>query len=91
MVTAILLYKGYICEVFVIGSNKCSLLTVMERFNRFDPSIHITAEDISFLPRLITEVGSAMVSKECGLSKNMMLHFSTAHPLYMKANVVRNS
>ncbi|EYC12226.1 hypothetical protein Y032_0048g1675 [Ancylostoma ceylanicum] len=94
----IILYKRFIDDVFVIGSSYTELTTTLANLNSQDVNIKFTVEEPSrdgFLPFLNTKVricnGTTDIRwyrKES--SKNIILHSRSAHPTYMKVNVVRN-
>ncbi|EYC40349.1 hypothetical protein Y032_0618g708 [Ancylostoma ceylanicum] len=71
---------------------------MLNNLNSCDPNIHFTVEspdDSGFLPYLNTKVRICDGTKEFlwykkPFFKNIILHSRSAHPLYMKANVVQN-
>ncbi|EYC30718.1 hypothetical protein Y032_0004g1730 [Ancylostoma ceylanicum] len=97
LVTGILFYKRYIDDVFVIGSTASDLHTMIENLNSRDTNIRFTVEspdDSGSLPNLNTKVQICNGTKQFlwykkPIAKNIMLHSRSAHPLFMKANVIR--
>ncbi|EYB98247.1 hypothetical protein Y032_0133g1796 [Ancylostoma ceylanicum] len=98
LVTGILFYKRYIDDVFVIGSTAFDLHTMVENLNSCDPNIRFTVEspdDSGSSPYLNTKVRicngtTQFLWYKKPIPKNILLHSRSAHPLYMKATVVRN-
>ncbi|EYB81102.1 hypothetical protein Y032_0392g576 [Ancylostoma ceylanicum] len=94
----IIFYKRYIDDVFVIGSSFSALTSTLAKLNSMDVNIKFTMEDRDedgFLPFLNTRVRFCNGKPEIRWyrkpsSKNIMLHSRSAHPTYMKVNVVRN-
>ncbi|EYC29326.1 hypothetical protein Y032_0006g2917 [Ancylostoma ceylanicum] len=94
----IIFYKRYIDDVFVIGSSFSALTSTLAKLNSMDVNIKFTMEDPDedgFLPFLNTRVRFCNGKPEIRWyrkpsSKNIMLHSRSAHPTYMKVNVVRN-
>uniref|UniRef100_A0A7I4XVS1 Reverse transcriptase domain-containing protein n=1 Tax=Haemonchus contortus TaxID=6289 RepID=A0A7I4XVS1_HAECO len=98
LTSGILFYKRYIDDVFVIGTTEEDLVETLKRLNSHDANITFTREDPGrdgFLPFLNTKVRISEGYKEHlwyrkSASSNILLHSRSAHPVYMKANVVRN-
>ncbi|EYC38018.1 hypothetical protein Y032_0749g2033 [Ancylostoma ceylanicum] len=98
LTNGIILYKRYIDDVFVIGSSHSELRSTLTNLNSMDVNIKFTVEEPSrdgFLPFLNTKVrfcnGKADIRwYRKPSSKNIILHSRSAHPTYMKVNVVRN-
>ncbi|EYC19331.1 hypothetical protein Y032_0024g1025 [Ancylostoma ceylanicum] len=98
LTSEILLYKRYIDDVFVIGTTKMDVEAALERLNDFDPRVSFTIErpdDNGYLPFLNTRVRITSGQKEWlwykkPASANILVHSRSAHPNYVKANVVRN-
>ncbi|EYB93754.1 hypothetical protein Y032_0179g729 [Ancylostoma ceylanicum] len=96
--TGVVFYKRNIDDVFVVGSSREVLLEVLTNLCSHDPNIKFTMEEPDlngFLPFLNTKVRIQVGLKEFGWykkpsSKNIIVHSRSAHPIYMKANVVRN-
>ncbi|EYC21534.1 hypothetical protein Y032_0988g3301 [Ancylostoma ceylanicum] len=94
----ILFYKRYIDDVFAIGSSRSTLISTLTELNSKDVNIKFTMEEPEkdgFLPFLNTRVRFCNGRSEIRWyrkqsSKNIMLHSRSAHPTYMKVNVVRN-
>ena len=98
LTTGIIFYKRYIDDVFIIGSSPAELEGTLRNLNSQDPSIKFTVENPhndGFVPFLNTKVRIRHGNTELSwykkpASKNVLLHARSGHPLYMKANVVRN-
>ncbi|EYC37678.1 hypothetical protein Y032_0773g2240 [Ancylostoma ceylanicum] len=98
LTNGIILYKRYIDDVFVIGSSHSELRSTLTNLNSMDVNMKFTVEEPSrngFLPFLNTKVrfcnGKADIRwYRKPSSKNIILHSRSAHPTYMKMNVVRN-
>ncbi|EYB82562.1 hypothetical protein Y032_0357g3392 [Ancylostoma ceylanicum] len=94
----VLFYKRYIDDVFAIGSSLSVLTSTLAELNSKDVNIKFTMEEPDkdgFLPFLNTRVRFCNGIPEIRWyrkpsSKNIMLHSRSAHPTYMKVNVVRN-
>ncbi|EYC10257.1 hypothetical protein Y032_0056g2642 [Ancylostoma ceylanicum] len=94
----IVLYKRYIDDVFVIGSSCAELTETLANLNAVDENIKFTIEEPGcdgFLPFLNTKVRICDGTTEIRWyrkrsSKNIILHSRSAHPTFMKVNVVRN-
>ncbi|VDO88168.1 unnamed protein product [Heligmosomoides polygyrus] len=92
----IVFYKRYLDDVFVIGSTALDLDTTLDNLNSCDPNIQFTVESPDqngFLPFLNTEVCTCHGRKEFvwykkPASQSVLLHSRSAHPLYMKVNVI---
>ncbi|EYC15824.1 hypothetical protein Y032_0035g2983 [Ancylostoma ceylanicum] len=98
LTNGILLYKRYIDDVFAIGSSSSELAATLANLNAKDENIKFTVEEPDrdgFLPFLNVKVRIRDGTTEIRWykkqsSKNIILHSRSAHPTYMKANVVRN-
>ena len=98
LITGIIFYKRYIDDVFLVSSTANAMNTMLQNLNSCDPNIRFTVEhpdEDGFLPFLNTKVRINHGIKELEwyrkpMSKNILLHSRSAHPLYMKANVIRN-
>ncbi|VDO40384.1 unnamed protein product [Haemonchus placei] len=98
LTSGILFYKRYIDDVFIIGTTEEDLVETLERLNSHDANITFTREDPGrdgFLPFLNAKTRISEGHKEHlwyrkSASSNILLHSRSAHPAYMKANVVRN-
>ncbi|EYC40623.1 hypothetical protein Y032_0604g557 [Ancylostoma ceylanicum] len=98
LISGILFYKRYIDDVFVISSNADELHIMLENLNECDPNVKFTSElpdEDGFLPFLNTKVRIYQSKKQFRWykkpqSKNILLHSRSAHPQYMKVNMVRN-
>ncbi|EYB86176.1 hypothetical protein Y032_0283g1298 [Ancylostoma ceylanicum] len=98
LVSGILFYKRYIDDVFIIGSTESDLHIMLGKLNTCDPNIRFTVEtpDTSgFLPFLNARIRISHGSKQImwykkPQSKNILLHSRSSHPLYVKANMIRN-
>ena len=98
LIPRILFYKRYIDDVFVISSTVETMDTMLQNLNSCDPNIRLTVEypnDSGFLPFLNAKVRIDHGTKELiwykkPMCKNILLHSRSAHPLYMKANVIKN-
>ncbi|EYC40117.1 hypothetical protein Y032_0628g833 [Ancylostoma ceylanicum] len=94
----IIFYKRLIDDVFVIGSTYAELTTTLANSNSEDVNIKFTIEEPSrdgFLPFLNTKVRICNGRPDIRWyrkrsSENIILHSRSAHPTYMKVNVVRN-
>ncbi|EYC20386.1 hypothetical protein Y032_0022g598 [Ancylostoma ceylanicum] len=98
LTNGIILYKRYIDDIFVIGSSYTELEETLANLNAVDVNIKFTVEEPSsdgFLPFLNTQVRIRNGMTEIRWykkrsSKNILLHSRSAHPTFMKVNVVRN-
>uniref|UniRef100_A0A7I5EEA8 Reverse transcriptase domain-containing protein n=1 Tax=Haemonchus contortus TaxID=6289 RepID=A0A7I5EEA8_HAECO len=98
LTSGILFYKRYIDDVFVIGTTEEDLVETLKRLNSHDANITFTREDPGrdgFLPFLNAKTRISEGHKEHlwyrkSASSNISLHSRSAHPIYMKANIVRN-
>ncbi|EYC45630.1 hypothetical protein Y032_0421g1170 [Ancylostoma ceylanicum] len=98
LTNGIILYKRYIDDVFAIGSSSSELAATLANLNAKDENIEFTVEEPDrdgFLPFLNVNVRICDDTTEIRWykkrsSKNIILHSRSAHPAYMKANVVRN-
>ncbi|EYB97658.1 hypothetical protein Y032_0139g2146 [Ancylostoma ceylanicum] len=98
LTNGIILYKRYIDDVFAIGSSSSELAATLANLNAKDENIKFTVEEPDrdgFLPFLNVKVRICDGTTEIRWykkrsSKNIILHSRSAHPAYMKANVVRN-
>ncbi|EYC24834.1 hypothetical protein Y032_0013g2128 [Ancylostoma ceylanicum] len=96
--SGIVFYKRYIDDVFVIGSADSDLNMLLGSLNTCDPNIRFTVEspdDRGFLPFLNAKIRISHGTKQImwykkPQSRNIILHSRSAHPLYVKANMVRN-
>ncbi|EYC07526.1 hypothetical protein Y032_0070g479 [Ancylostoma ceylanicum] len=91
-------YKRYIDDVFVIGTTEMDVDTTLERLNAFDLKMSFTVErpEVNgYLPFLNTKSRVNHGQKEHlwhkkSASANILVHARSAHPPFIKANVVRN-
>uniref|UniRef100_A0A7I4YDC7 GIY-YIG domain-containing protein n=1 Tax=Haemonchus contortus TaxID=6289 RepID=A0A7I4YDC7_HAECO len=91
LTSAILFYKRYIDDVFVIGTTEEDLVETLKRLNSHDANIAFTRKDPGrdgFLPFLNTKVRISEGYKEHlwyrkSASSNILLHSRSAHPVYM--------
>ncbi|EYC39096.1 hypothetical protein Y032_0676g1431 [Ancylostoma ceylanicum] len=98
LTSGILLYKRYIDDVFVIGTTEMDVDTTLDRLNAFDPKVSFTVErpdSDGYLPFLNTKIRVIQGQKEHlwhkkSASANILVHARSAHPHFIKANVVRN-
>ncbi|EYB95680.1 hypothetical protein Y032_0157g3209 [Ancylostoma ceylanicum] len=98
LTTSVVFYKRHIDDVFVVGSSPEVLQEVLNNLNSHDPNIKFTIEEPDpngFLPFLNTKVCIQDGLNEFGWykkpsSKNIIIQSGSAHPIYMKANVVRS-
>ncbi|EYC18597.1 hypothetical protein Y032_0027g1604 [Ancylostoma ceylanicum] len=98
LTSGILLYKRYIDDVFVIGSTEVGVETMFEKLNSFDPNVSFTMERpdndgyLSFLDTKVRITGGRKehVWHKKEASANILVHAKSAHPHFIKANVVRN-
>ncbi|EYC15205.1 hypothetical protein Y032_0037g3382 [Ancylostoma ceylanicum] len=98
LTSGILLYKRYIDDVFVIGTTEMEVEATLEKLNTFDPHVSFTIErpdDEGYLPFLNTKIRLTSGRKEYvwhkkAASANILVHSRSAHPKFIKANVVRN-
>ncbi|EYC27067.1 hypothetical protein Y032_0009g502 [Ancylostoma ceylanicum] len=98
LTSELIFYRRYIDDVFAIGSTPVALQHFLNNLNSQDPNIQFTVEEPdanSFLPFLNAKVRIRNGLKEFSWyrkpsSKNIIIHSRSAHPIYMKANVVRN-
>ncbi|EYC09600.1 hypothetical protein Y032_0059g2956 [Ancylostoma ceylanicum] len=98
LTSGILLYKRYIDDVFVVGTTGMEVEATFDRLNAFDQHVSYTIErpdDEEYLPFLNTKVRIVQGQKEHvwykkAASSNILVHARSAHPHFIKANVVRN-
>ncbi|EYC35523.1 hypothetical protein Y032_1035g3455 [Ancylostoma ceylanicum] len=95
LTSELIFYRRYIDDVFAIGSTPSALQHVLNNLNSQDPNIRFTVEEPDangFLPFPNAKVRIRNGSKEYRKpsSKSIIIHSRSAHPIYMKANVVRN-
>ncbi|EYC06584.1 hypothetical protein Y032_0075g972 [Ancylostoma ceylanicum] len=98
LTSGILLYKRYIDDVFVVGTTGMEVEATLDRLNAFDQHVSYTIErpdDEGYLPFLNTKVRIVRGQKEHvwykkAASANILVHARSAHPHFIKANVVRN-
>ncbi|EYC25440.1 hypothetical protein Y032_0012g1893 [Ancylostoma ceylanicum] len=98
LISGILFYKRYVDDVFVISSNDEELHTMLENLNKCDSNVKFTTElpdKNGYLLFLNTKVRISKGRKQFRWhkkthSKNALLHSRSAHPIYMKVNMVRN-
>ncbi|EYC16654.1 hypothetical protein Y032_0033g2766 [Ancylostoma ceylanicum] len=98
LTSEILLYKRYIDDVFVIGNTRTDVENTMKRLNSVDENVVFTLEepgDDGFLPFLnarvkITNGQTEYLWYKKPSSSNILVHSRSAHPIHVKANVVRN-
>ncbi|EYB91798.1 hypothetical protein Y032_0202g1796 [Ancylostoma ceylanicum] len=94
----ILLYKRYVDDAFVIGISENEVERTLERLNAVDDNISFTMEksdEEGFLPFLNTKIRIVDGQIECSwykksASRNILVHSRSAHPIFVKANMVRN-
>ncbi|EYC15426.1 hypothetical protein Y032_0037g3514 [Ancylostoma ceylanicum] len=98
LTSGILLYTRYIDDVFVIGTTEMEVEATLEKLNSFDPHVSFTIErpdDKGYLPSLNTKIRLNSGRKEYiwhkkAASANILVYSRSAHPQFIKANVVRN-
>ncbi|EYB85791.1 hypothetical protein Y032_0290g1522 [Ancylostoma ceylanicum] len=98
LTSEILFYKRYIDDVFVIGQTRTDVGSTLERLNSFDENVTFTLEepgDDGFLPFLnarikITDGKADYLWYKKPSSSNILVHSRSAHPVFVKANMVRN-
>ncbi|EYC10986.1 hypothetical protein Y032_0053g2410 [Ancylostoma ceylanicum] len=98
LTSGILLYKRYIDDVFVVGATEMEVEATLGRLNASDPQVSFTVErpdEEGYLPYLNTAVRITQGRKEHvwykkAASANILVHARSAHPQFVKANVVRN-
>ncbi|EYB95418.1 hypothetical protein Y032_0160g3342 [Ancylostoma ceylanicum] len=98
LTSEILLYKRYIDDVFVMAATEMVGGAILERLNAFDPHVSFTVErpdEEGYLPFLNAKVRITQGQKEHvwfkkAASANILVHARSAHPQFVKANVVRN-
>ncbi|EYC33600.1 hypothetical protein Y032_0002g888 [Ancylostoma ceylanicum] len=98
LTSRILLYKRYIDDVFVIGTTEMEVEATLEKLNAFDPYASFTIErpdNEGYLSFLNTKIRLSGGQKEYvwykkAASANILVHSKSAHPQFIKANVVRN-
>ncbi|EYB93810.1 hypothetical protein Y032_0178g645 [Ancylostoma ceylanicum] len=98
LISGILFYKRYVDDVFVISSSDEELHIMLENLNTCDPNIKFTTElpdENGYLSFLNTKVRINEGRKQFlwhkkAHSKSVLLHSRSAHPIYMKVNMVRN-
>ncbi|EYC44341.1 hypothetical protein Y032_0464g1927 [Ancylostoma ceylanicum] len=100
LTSGILLYKRYIDDVFMMGTTEVEFETLFEKLNSFDPNVSFTMErpdNDGYLPFLNTNnkvrfIGDQMehVWHKKEVSANILVHARSAHPHFIKANVVKN-
>ncbi|EYC44643.1 hypothetical protein Y032_0455g1769 [Ancylostoma ceylanicum] len=96
LANGIILYKLYIDDVFVVGSAHAELRSTLPNLNSVNVNIKFIVEEPSrygFLPFLNIKVRicngkTAIRCYRKPSSKNVVLHSRSAHPTYMKVNVV---
>ncbi|EYC13387.1 hypothetical protein Y032_0044g961 [Ancylostoma ceylanicum] len=94
----ILLYKRYVDDAFVIGISENEVERTLERLNAVDDNISFTMEkpdEEGFLPFLNAKIRIVDGQIECSwykksASRNILVHSRSAHPIFVKANMVRN-
>ena len=94
----VLLYKRYVDDVFIIGTTETNISMIHKRLNSFNQNIKFTMEvpeEDGFLPFLnmklkITNGEVCYKWYKKPASANILIHTRSAHPLYMKENVVKS-
>lgn len=94
----VLLYKRYVDDVLMIGTTRAGINEIQERLNSFNENIKFTVEvpgKDGFLPFLNTKlkIENGQLSYlwyKKPASANILIHARSAHPLYMKENVVKS-
>jgi hypothetical protein len=90
----LILYKRYIDDTLIIAENQMKLDYVFQTINTIDPNIKFTREKPTngWLPFLDTEINiqNQVQTKwyRKPMKKNIILHATSAHPSYIKTNVV---
>ncbi|EYC06050.1 hypothetical protein Y032_0078g1165 [Ancylostoma ceylanicum] len=98
LTSEILLYKRYVDDAFVMGTTENEVERTLESLNAFDANISFTMErpdEEGFLPFLNTKIRivdghvESLWNKK-SVSRNILVHSRSAHPIFVKANMVRN-